>query len=311
MFPHPVKPPAAVAGTRQNRLEVLQRIAVIGIALRLLVIVVEAIAYWFGGYAALLVDAVASLFDVVSSLALVVAIRYAARPPDEDHPFGHGRLEPLAGLQLGILIAVAGGWLLLRQMLGLARLDPAGEVSPWVWCIPAGAALLMELTARMLRRTANRQQSTAMLAEAGHYRVDALTSLVAATGLLLAAFVPEFGRRIDLTSAAVLAIIMIGLGVVAAWENVHQLIDRVPHDEHFENVRQSALKVEGVLDVEKIRIQHAGPDAHVDIDIEVDPHLNVASAHRITQHVRAQIQADWPFVREVVVHVEPYYEGDH
>ncbi|MFG0294568.1 MAG: cation diffusion facilitator family transporter, partial [Maioricimonas sp. JB045] len=82
-------------------------------------------------------------------------------------------------------------------------------------------------------------------------------------------------------------------------------------DVHFDRVRTSAMRVEGVQDVEKLRIQQAGPDAHVDIDIEVDPEMSVADAHVITQHVRAQIQADWPFVRDVVVHVEPFYRDDH
>ena len=104
---------------------------------------------------------------------------------------------------------------------------------------------------------------------------------------------------------------MVVLGAAAARENFHQLLDRTPDEAHFEQVKSAALRVGGVLGVEKVRIQHAGPDAHVDIDIEVDPEMNVAAAHVITQHVRAEIQRDWPSVREVVVHVEPYYPGDH
>ena len=105
--------------------------------------------------------------------------------------------------------------------------------------------------------------------------------------------------------------VVIWLGMSAAFENLHQLMDRVPEGESFERVRSAAAGVEGVLEVEKIRIQHAGPDAHVDIDIEVDPAIRVDEAHRIAQHVRAKIQSAWPSVREVVVHVEPFYAGDH
>lgn len=310
-FPEPVEPCDRAAEARRRRERELLRVAGTGIGLRLGVITVELVGVWFLGYAALFVDAVASVFDVVASLAIVLAIRLAARPPDEEHPFGHGRYEPLAGLQLGVLVAAAGLWLAARYLWGAAASAPAGEVVGWVWLIPALAAVTFEVTARLVRRIGQRQHSTALLAEGLHYRVDAATSGVAAVGLFIAGQVPEFGHRIDLLSAGLLAIIMVGLGVQAVTENLHQILDRAPREDHFERVRASAMKVEGVHDVEKVRIQHAGPDAHVDIDIEVDPEMPVAAAHVITQHVRAQIQTDWPFVREVVVHVEPFYLGDH
>jgi cation diffusion facilitator family transporter len=275
------------------------------------VIMMELAGVWLLGYAALLVDAVASIFDVFASLAIVLAIRLAARPPDEDHPFGHGRYEPLAGLQLGLLVCAAGVWLAVRYAVGAVESPAAGTVVGWAWLIPATGACLLEASARVVRRIGRKQHSSALTAEAQHYRIDVLTSLLAAAGLLAASVLPEHGHRIDLASAALLSVIMIGLGLNAACENLHQLLDRVPHGEQFDRVRESARKVPGVLDVEKVRIQQAGPDAHVDIDIEVDPDMPVTEAHVITQHVRAQIQADWPFVRDVVVHVEPYYAGDH
>lgn len=310
-FPAPVTPAEHVGDARRFRLQQLQRVTLVGVGVRLAAIAGESAALWVWGYAALLTDVVASLFDVLSSLAILAAIRYAARPPDDDHPFGHGRLEPLAGLQLGVLLTLAGVWLLVRHGLGLMQSPPAGDIAPWAWLVPAGVAAAMELVARVVRRTGEREHSTALIAEAGHYRVDALTSLIAAGGLGVAALQPQIGHRLDLLSAGLLALVMIVLGALAMRENLHQLLDRTPDDEHFALVRIAALRVVGVLDVEKVRIQHAGPDAHVDIDIEVDPALTVAAAHVITQHVRAEIQAAWPMVREVVVHVEPYYAGDH
>ena len=310
-FPQPVSPGAEVHRARQGRLRELQTVAWEGIGLRIAVIVGELIAWWWWGYAALLVDLTASAFDVLSSLAIVIAIRAAARPPDDEHPFGHGRYEPLAGLQLGVVITVAGGWLAVRQVWGFATTEAAGYISPWACLIPLTAAVLMELVARRVARIGRREGSTVLIAEGQHYRVDALTSLVAAIGLGAAALMPRFGHFVDLASAAVLSGMMVWLGIRAALENLHQILDRAPHDAEFARVRGAALEVPGVLGVEKVRIQQAGPDAHVDIDIEVDPDLSVAEAHVITQHVRAQIQSDWPFVRDVMVHVEPYYPGDH
>jgi cation diffusion facilitator family transporter len=310
-FPAPVERAGHVDDVRRTRLEEMRRAALLGVCVRLAAVLVEAAALWEWGYAALLTDVVASLFDVVASLILLLAIQYAARPPDSEHPFGHGRMEPLVGLQLGVLLALAGVWLAFRHVIGLARTPASGEVATWAWGVPFAAAVALEVAARLVGRTGRRQQSPALEAEAAHYRVDALTSVVAAAGLAAAAVWPEWGRRLDLLAAAVLAGIMVVLGARAAWENLHQLVDRIPDEESFDRVRTAALKVAGVEEVEKLRIRQAGPDAHVDIDIEVDPGLSVAEAHVITQHVRAQIQADWPMVRDVTVHVEPYYEGDH
>jgi len=92
---------------------------------------------------------------------------------------------------------------------------------------------------------------------------------------------------------------------------LNQLLDKIPATRYFLAVRKAAINVNGVLDTEKIRIQQYGPDAHVDIDIEVDPQLSVEKAHTISQHVRAAIQKEWPMVRDVMVHIEPYYPGDH
>ena len=310
-FPAPVRPPREARLARADRERELLRVAWLGIGLRLCVILMELVGVWFLGYAVLLVDAVASVFDVVASLAIVLAIRLAARPPDEEHPFGHGRYEPLAGLQLGLMVCAAGLWLAARHVWGAVDSDAAGEVRRFAWCIPAASAIVLELSAQVVRRIGERRESTAMIAEGFHYRVDAATSVVAALGLLVASWIPQQGHRIDLLSAALLALVMVLLGAQAARENLNQLLDRTPQDQRFNQVREAALRVEGVQGVEKVRIQHAGPDAHVDIDIEVDPGMNVADAHVITQHVRAEIQRDWSSVREVVVHVEPYYPGDH
>ncbi len=310
-FPDPVLPGRAVEQVRRRRVRDLQWAAWVGVAIRLLVIAIEGAAVWQGGYEAIFVDVIASAFDIGASLAILLAIRLAARPPDDEYPFGHGRFEPLAGLQLGVLLSIAGAVLLGRYSLGLGGTSFEGNISPWIWTVPLLAAILLELASRIVRRSGLRNRSTALLAEAGHYRIDAWTSLLAAIGLGIAALIPAYGKLVDFIAAMVLSALMIVLGWRAAAHNLHQLLDRVPDEHHFDRVRAAAMTVAGVLDVEKVRIQHAGPDAHVDIDIEVEPTMTVHDAHTITQHVRTAIQMEWPFVRDVVVHVEPYYAGDH
>lgn len=306
-FPDPVEPPSHVRSSRDQRVRRLRGLVLVGLIVRGSIVAAELAAWRVLDSATLLVDAVASAMDIVASLALLTAVLLATRPPDDDHPFGHGRYEPLAGLQLGILMAAAGVWLLLRPWSAGVTLLAAW----WAYLIPLAAAVLLAAVGLRMRHAARETGSPALAAEAAHYFIDAVTSLLAAAGLATGSLLPEWSAMMDGATGMVLSLLMIGLGLLSAWENVHQVVDRSPDESYFDRVRQAAVDVSGVLDVEKVRIQIAGPDAHVDIDIEVDPEMTVADSHVIAQHVRAAIQSDWPHVREVVVHVEPWFDGDH
>ena len=315
-FPEPVRVPDEIQYERRERTQRLTRVAFLGVGARLLIIVIELAGFSYWRYSVLLVDALATIADVIASLSIVVAIRLAQRPPDRDHPFGHGRYEPLAGLQLALLIALVGCFLFGHQLFSVVVAPGVGTVNVWACLIPALAALLLEVCYRWLSQTGKRENSAALVAEATHYRIDAISSLLAAVGLLVATTAPSFGLQdlsllIDHLFAMLLSAMMVVLGIIAARENLHQLMDRIPETKWFDLVETAAVEVAGVLAVEKIRIQNAGPDAHIDIDVEVDPDATVRDAHVIAQHVRARIRIEWPAVQDVVVHIEPYYAGDH
>lgn len=200
---------------------------------------------------------------------------------------------------------------MIQQLFSLSS-QPQGEVIDGrAWIIPLGAVILLEFCYQIMMRVAKRQNSPALEADAMHYRIDGLTSLLAAIALLAGAYVPGWSHNIDHIGAIFIALFMIGIGFLALRRNLDQIVDRVPEEKYFESVRKAATRVDGVRGTEKIRIQHSGPDAHVDIDIEVDPHLTVEVAHTISQQVRVEIQKDWPMVQDVIVHIEPFYPGDH
>jgi len=311
-FPDAVTPDVSVTAVRQARLADMIRVTTIGILVRSIIILAELAGVWLSGSAALFVDAIASLFDVLSSLILLAAIRYAAHPPNVEHPFGHGRAEPLAGFQLGLFLIIAGCWMAVQNLLATTQANPhPGLENRWMWLIPACGTVMLAYVTDRIRKASLESRSTALKAEAIHFQVDMLTSLITTMTLATVALWQSQAWLVDHLGAGILAVLMVVLGVQATWENLHQLLDHIPRDEDFARVRSSALQVEGVIDVEKLRIQHAGPDVHVNIDIEVQPDITVAASHLIAQQVRAKIQTDWPFVRDVIVHVEPYYAGDH
>ncbi len=309
-YPDPVNPPQFVFTARRERNRQLVSSAKRGVYIRLFIILCEFIGAWVFVSSALAMDAIASFIDVFFSFSLIYFIKFADRPPDKNHPFGHGRFEPLVGMQIGILVVTIGIIAFFQQILHLSATEQR-PLSNYAWLIPLMAVILLEICYRVVMNTAKTQNSPALAADALHYRIDSITSAIATVALLIAAYIPHLSGVIDHLGAIAIAGFMIGIGIYAAKNNLYQLIDTAPEQHYFERVRAAALHVEGVRDTEKIRIQLYGPDAQVNIDIEVDPEMTVALAHEITQKVRAEIQKAWPAVRDVSVHVEPYYPGDH
>lgn len=310
-FPNPLTIPINVYLLRDKRNKEIAKAIKIGISFRIAIILFELIGVILVNSSALFLDAISSLTDVISSLFLLFCMKLAQRPPDRDHPFGHGRYEPLGGLLLGIFLVVLGIVMLVQQVLGIYQGEIQRQIHSWAWIFPVVAVIGLEIAYQKLIQTSRQQHSPALAADAVHYRLDSLTSLVAAVTLGVAAVWPASGLIIDHFGAICIAFFMIGMGVAAAQKNFHQLTDKVPDSQFFSIVKTAALKARGVQGTEKIRIQQYGPDAHVDIDVEVNPLLTVEKAHKISQQVRLEIQKAWPSVRDVTVHIEPYYVNDH
>lgn len=310
-FPDPVKPPSYVYLARQERNTQLISSARRGVYIRLIIILGEFLGAWYFASSALAMDAISSFVDVFFSLSLIFFIKFADRPPDKNHPFGHGRFEPLVGMQIGVLIVAIGLVALFQQLFHLSGSAEQQVVGSYAWMIPLVAVVLLEICYRVVMNTAKKQNSPALAADALHYRIDGVTSALATVALLIGAYIPEISSLVDHLGAISIACFMIGIGIYAAKNNLYQLIDTAPDQLYFDKVKAAALNVEGVRETEKIKIQLYGPDAHVNIDIEVDPEMSVEVAHQITQRVRAEIQKVWPAVRDVSVHVEPFYPGDH
>lgn len=310
-FPDPVMLPEEVIEARRSRCQAIVKSVKIGTLIRCFIILMELMGVLWYDSATLLLDALATCVDVISSILLIIFIRLAEKPPDDDHPFGHGRYEPLAGLHLGLFLIVIGSTMIFKQSSNLYYEPHQQYLSSYLWLIPAIAVVLLEGAYQYIKRVARKTKSTALLAEAAHFRVDIFTSVIALIALASASLFPSYGDMTDHLGAIIIAILMVALGLCAAKENIQQLMDKKPDDKFFELVRNAALRPDGVKDIEKIKIQLFGPDAHISIDVEVDPALSVYHAHEISQHVRAEVQKDWPAVRDVIVHIEPYFPNDH
>lgn len=310
-FPDPVELPKYVENARKQRKEEIVKSSSIAIGIRSAIVLSELAGFFYFNSYSLLLDAMASAVDICISVFLIICIRFASRPPDRNHPFGHGRFEPLVGLQMGVFLTLLGAGMFAQQLFQATEATPQEIISSYAWILPFCAIILLEICYQVVMYAAKKQNSPALATDAIHYRIDGLTSLFAMAALLAGAYFPQYSELLDHLGALVIALFMVILGIFASRKNLDQLMDRAPSPEFFQKVKTATEEVDGVKGTEKIQIQQYGPDAHVNIDIEVDPSMKVADAHVITQVVRAEIQKAWPAVRDVIVHVEPYYPYDH
>ena len=241
--------------------------------------------------------------DVLASAVVLIGMIVAVKPADENHPYGHGRIETLAALLVGVIL-VAGG-------IGICwnSLQAVGETH----APPSGAAIAVLVIAIVLRglmsvikfRVGRRIQSAALVADAWNDTVDILGATAALTAVALAMYDSSRFLAADHYGGFAVGIVVILTGVRVLRDASLELMDTMPGSEMIARVRAAAVEVDGVLGVDKIYARKTGFRYHVDLHIEVDPELTVAASHVIAGRVRSRLRERLGWVADVLVHVEP------
>lgn len=257
----------------------------------------------FGNTYALIADGVESLADIVSSVLVWAGFRWASKPPDEDHPYGHGKAESLAALAIALFLFAATIWIGVHAVREIVT--PHRVPASWTLLLLAGVVAAKYIFARRLQRASDAAGSTALAAEASHHGADAITSAAAFVGITIAVIGgPRYAAADDW--AALIACGIIGFnGVRILRQALGDIMDlAVPADVENE-VRAVARDVPGVLGIDKCRVRRSGLSHLADIHVEVDPHLSVREGHDIAGAVKhALLQAPLRII-DVLVHIEP------
>jgi len=285
----------------------VRRVAWVGLAVNLVLSVMKFAAGILGRSQVVVADAVHSLSDGVTDLALLVGVRYWSKPPDADHPHGHRRIETLVTVSIAVVLAGAGVALGYRALVTL-RAAPAG---PPGWVAFAAAVISIVTKEALCRWTAavgRRIKSSAVLANAWHHRSDALSSVSAAVAVAGAAMAPAWSF-LDHVGAVVVSLLIL----LAAWKigrpALGQLIDTGAGEKDRTEIAGIALRTEGVRAVHAIRTRYIGSGIQVDLHIQVDPDMTVRRGHEISGAVKSCLLASTQDILDVVVHIEPH-EGD-
>jgi cation diffusion facilitator family transporter len=273
-----------------------------GIGVSLILGGVKFLGGLFGHSLALVADAVHSLVDAAISAALLLALIVAQRPADREHPYGHGRFEAVAGAGIALILiglAAAIGYESLST-IAIRSARPAG----FALLIAGGGALFQELLYRYVSRVARRVGSTALLATAWDYRLDALGGIAVLIGLAMAKWAGWHWA--DHVAATLIAGTVLWIGGGLLWENVQSLVDRQADPEILQQVRGNARAVPGVLAVEKLRVRRMGIEYIAEIHLQVNENITVREGHNIAHAVKDRIMLGIPSISDVVVHVEPF-----
>lgn len=253
---------------------------------------------------ALIADAVESLGDIFSSAIVWGGLVIASKPADKDHPYGHGKAEPLAALAVAaMLIAAAVG--IATQAIQEIRVPHQGP-APYTLAVLIVVIIIKEKMFRFERRTADRIGSTAVIADAWHHRSDALTSAAAAVGITIALIGGEGYETADDWAALIACVVIVGNGLRFVRSSARELMDTTPRTNLADAIRETALEIDGARFVEKLLVRKMGPRLLIDLHLEVDPDSTVRRAHEIAHNVKDLIISKWPQVADVLVHVEPH-----
>lgn len=282
------------------------RIAIASMALSGALAIAKLIAGWLAGSASVVADGFESAGDVVTSGIVLLGLTVAARPPDKNHPYGHGRFETLTGLITGLGLALVGTGIIWKSLqdVGLRHAPPASFA---LWPVAASVALKSAMAAIKLR-VGRRIRSAALVADAWNDAVDILSGTVALLAVGLAILNPERFLAADHYGGAAIGCIVILLGLRVVHETSLTLMDTMPDEQMMATIRATALQVPGALDVEKCYARKTGLRYHVDLHLEVDPELTVRRSHAIAEEVRNRVKGELAWVEDVLVHVEPYGE---
>lgn len=280
-----------------------EKVALLGVVINAALALIKLLAGLLGHSFALVADAAESLADIAGSVVIWGALRYGRRPPDDDHPFGHGKMEALAALAVSLLIVVVGIGIAAEAVRQI--LTPHPSPRAFTLGVLVVVVTVKEFMFRRARRAARATGSSAGHADAWHHRSDAITSLLAFFGIGIALLGGPDWAQADDWAALLASLVIMGNGVALMRRPIAELTDR--HAPEVAGLAaKEALAVEGILAIERCEARQSGRGYRVVMHAEVDPQMTVADSHRLTGVVKCRVRERFPEIDSVLIHIEPH-----
>ncbi len=295
-------PPASGDVQAKRRYRETLKVTVIGSVLDLL-LGVSKLAVGFAAHSqSLIADGVHSLSDLGTDFIVLWAAKHAHAEADEEHPYGHRRIETVATVALGTaLVAVAIG-IIYDAAHRLFNPDLLLQPGYWALVVAGFSVVSKEAIYHYTMHVAKKVRSNMLRANAWHSRTDAISSIVVIVGV---AGTMAGLQYLDAIAAAGVALMVAKIGWDLGWQAVHELIDTALEKEKVDEIRQAILDVHGVKNMHMLRTRRSGGEALADVHIQVNPRISVSEGHQIGETVRAKLIKGFDEVTDVTVHIDP------
>jgi len=280
------------------------RATLLGMVVNIVLVVAKLAAGILGHSHALVADAVESMADIFSSIVVWRGLVVAEEPADEDHPYGHGKAEPLASAVVATMLLLAAVGIGVSAVKSLSSGEHPGPKA-FTLLVLVAVVVVKESLFRFVKGEGLSVDSTAVQTDAWHHRSDAITSLAAAVGISVSLLGGRGFESADDVAALFAAAIVAYNGWAQLRPSMNELMDASPNRELIERIRQTAAGMPGVARIEKCVVRKMGHRYFVDMHVEVAPEMPVVEGHRIAHEVKDRVREKFPAVKDVLIHIEP------
>ncbi len=279
--------------------------ALLTMLINVLLMLVKIVTGIIGNSYALIADGIESASDILVCLITWIGFSISLLPPDKNHPYGHGKIESLAGIFSGMALLAAAGVIAYQSIREI--LTPHN--SPEWYTLPVLLLVVAtkEILARKISTLSKKSDSCALEGDAWHHRSDAITSAAAAVGIGVALIGGEAYASADDWGALIACSVIIFNGGRIITKSIHENIDG--HIDHGvdQEIRDHSDHIEGIHFIEKCRIRKSGTFYFAEVHVQVDPDCSVTHGHEISHQFKERVLQSMPKIQDIVVHIEPFH----
>ncbi len=280
----------------------------VGIVISIILVFLKAISGHLGHSYAMIADATETGADVLSSTLLLLALRIAVKPADKQHPYGHGKAEPIGAVMISIFLIAAAFWIGFHSIEMIRT--PHAMPKPFTLAVLLIVVIVKEVMFRYVRAVGRQLNSQAVIADAYHHRSDAITSIAAFIGIAVALILGPGNEAADDWAALLASVVILYNAAGVLRPALGEIMDAAPPDDIVEKIRAFAATAPDVMLVEKTFVRKMGFDYFVDLHVHVDPNLTVLKSHEIAHRVKDMLLGSDMNIKDVLVHIEPFGADD-